>query len=128
MKIDESFLQESNQLYNIINSDKLYKKLSWVVNYENGQSVSNKISDDSKISLVTFNDDGVLRIYGSERSNGKNDFCKVKYFLCEKNTKKVEKILIVTKIFIILDSPLHFIYNWQPTITADKKNYIEVYE
>ena len=128
MKIDKDFLDISTQLYDIINSDKLYKKLCWVINYENKQSVTNKISNETKISLVTFDEDAILHIYGSEKSNGLNDFCKVKYFVCDSSTKKVEKVMMISNKFIILNSPSYHIYNWNPNVTADKKVYIEIYE
>ena len=128
MKINEDFLEKSTHLYNVINSNKLYKKLSWVVNYENKQCVSNKISDDSKISLDTFSDDSSLRIYGSEKSNGISDFCKVTYKICNDVDKKVEKMTIMSMYFIILNSQFYHLSHWNPHITADKKVYIEIYE
>jgi hypothetical protein len=128
MKINEEFLQQSDQLYNILNSDRLFKKLCWVINYENKQSVTNKISDETKLSIVTFGEDGALRMYGSEKSNGLTDFCKVKYFLCDNSTKKVEKIMMISNQFIILNSSSYHIYNWNPNVTGDKKVYIEIYE
>lgn len=128
MKINEIFLEKHTRLYNIINVNKLYKKLTWVVNFENGQCISNKIFEDSKLSLVTFNNENVLHMYGSEKSNGIDDICKVSYKMCNGTDKKIEKIELLTMYFGILNVSSCYVSHWNPLITSEKKIYIEIYE
>lgn len=127
MIITSDFLEKSILLYNIKNYDRLYKKLTWVVNFDNGCYITNKISDDTKISNVIFQNYR-LEIFGSIKSDGINDNCKILYYVCDDNSKKIEKTLILNVFAPILNSIDYYYYCWYPTVNFQKKLYIEFYE
>lgn len=126
MKITNAFLQKSVKLNDIFNN-KNFKKLTWTINYENGIFIVNKMDNESKISNITVSKEKFFYVYGSENSDGINNFFKI---VCYKNdeTEGIQKYVLFESIFTIPYSKNIYFFYQHPFMINLNKIFAHIYE